>query len=529
MKILRLIFSTILFLTLVTGIYATVLYFKGNMEKKELTDNDRKGTPGQYIKLSRGITHYELGGPDTGNVVILVHGFSVPYYIWDGTYQYLVKQGFRVLRYDMYGRGYSDRPDVIYNQELYQTQLLDLIKQLHLKTPVSLAGVSFGGAIVTNFTCKYPNLVNKVILVDPVYHFGPSSAPEFYTLFDEATHGDDRANGQLTDFKHPEKHTDWVQKYRFQMQYKGFRNAIVSTRYDYKYNGRQSYTSLNNTHKHVLLIWGKDDHTVPFQFSDSVRSVLKVDFFPVDDAAHLPHIEQADKVNAKILEFLRNVDFVKSDSLKPKISIQKRTISADFKIGIRNPHPTDDDCVFTNHYSVAERLKKYPFSKALKIVAVSFRYMDRRREYLTNDSVKIYDDGIHAKVPDSLLHKNPFDIQYESGLHVKNQKLNYSSLIEIQNLSGKQIEKFTNLIYNTTVRKQTDYADPGYTCYSPRNAIVFFDKNGKVYDYLEVCFECMHYRTLSDKFSIGTYCNQKYDLLRQFFIDTGIDYGTIKK
>ncbi|MDR3693557.1 alpha/beta hydrolase [Mucilaginibacter sp.] len=305
MKTFRLIASTVLFLALVTGIFATVLYFKGNMEKKELTDNDRKGTSGQYIKLSLGITHYELDGPDTGKVVILVHGFSVPYYIWDGTYQYLVKQGFRVLRYDMYGRGYSDRPDVIYNEELYETQLADLIKQLHLKTPVNLAGVSFGGGVVTNFTCKHPDLVNKVILIDPVYPFAAPSAPEFYTLFNEATHGDDRANSQLSDFKYPEKHPDWVSKYRIQMQYKGFRNAIVSTRYNYNYNGRQSYTGLNNTHKPVLLIWGMDDHTVPFQYSDSVRSVLKTDFFPIDDAAHLPHIEQADKVNAKILEFLK--------------------------------------------------------------------------------------------------------------------------------------------------------------------------------------------------------------------------------
>jgi pimeloyl-ACP methyl ester carboxylesterase len=306
MKILKVIFNTILFLATVTAIFASVLYFKGNKEKKELTDNDRKGTPGQYIKLRQGITHYQLAGPDAGKVVILVHGFSVPYYIWDGTFEYLVKQGFRVLRYDMYGRGYSDRPDAVYNQALYQNQLLDIIRQTHLKTPVNLAGVSFGGAVVTNFTCKHPELVDKVILVDPVYPFAIPSEPQFYTEFYEATHGDERANGQLSDFKYPQRHPDWVNKYLVQMQYKGFRNAIVSTEYNYGYKGRESNICLNGTHKPILLVWGKADHTVPFKYSDSVRSVLKADFFPVDDAAHLPHIEQVDKVNGKILEFLRN-------------------------------------------------------------------------------------------------------------------------------------------------------------------------------------------------------------------------------
>ena len=124
MKIVKVIFSSVIFLAILIAIFCSVLYFKGNKEKKELTGNERKGTSGQYIKLSGGITHYQLAGPDTGKVVILVHGFSVPYFIWDGTYEYLVKQGFRVLRYDMFGRGYSDRPNVVYNQALYQNHLL---------------------------------------------------------------------------------------------------------------------------------------------------------------------------------------------------------------------------------------------------------------------------------------------------------------------------------------------------------------------------------------------------------------------
>jgi pimeloyl-ACP methyl ester carboxylesterase len=305
LRILKALLGLITFLALTTAIFCSILYFKGNVEKKDLTDAERKDTGGKYIKLSAGITHYELAGPDTGKVVILVHGFSVPYFIWDGTFEYLAKQGFRVLRYDMYGRGFSDRPNVIYNQAFYQTQLLNLIKQLNLKTPVSMAGVSFGGGVTTNFAAIHPELIDKVILIDPVYPNLKPAAPEFYTRFHEATHADDRATGQLADFKYPQRHPGWVAKYKVQMQYKGFRNAIVSTQYNYGYNGRQSNTALNNAHKPVLLIWGKEDHTVSFTYSDSVRSVLKAEFFPVNDSGHLPYIEQADKVNAKIASFLK--------------------------------------------------------------------------------------------------------------------------------------------------------------------------------------------------------------------------------
>jgi pimeloyl-ACP methyl ester carboxylesterase len=305
MKILKVSIIIVIFLVGAASLILYGFYRYNNKETKTLTDADRKNISGSFIKLSQGVTHYQLEGPDSAEVIILVHGFSVPYYIWDGTYDYLVKKGYKVLRYDMYGRGYSDRPDVPYTQELYNTQLLNLINQLKLRGKINLAGVSFGGAVITNFTCSHPDLVGKVILVDPVYEQKKPASPQYFTLYNEAVNSDERANGQLTDFLYPKNHPEWVKRYLPQMGYKGFRNALVSTMYNYHQNGRQSNACLNSAGKNVLLIWGKADKTLPLRFSDSIRSVLKTDFFPVDDAAHLPMIEKADTVNAKIFSFLK--------------------------------------------------------------------------------------------------------------------------------------------------------------------------------------------------------------------------------
>ena len=92
----------------------------------------REHAPGAFIQLSRGITHYEISGPEDAQTVILVHGFSVPAYIWEPTFQMLSQAGYRVLRYDLYGRGYSDRPDTTYNSQLFGKQLSDLIEQLQI-------------------------------------------------------------------------------------------------------------------------------------------------------------------------------------------------------------------------------------------------------------------------------------------------------------------------------------------------------------------------------------------------------------
>nr|WP_294945003.1 alpha/beta hydrolase [uncultured Mucilaginibacter sp.] len=305
MKLLKRFITFLFVLVLLAAAVVAIFYFTQNKETKEITYNLRKNTNGSYEELSGGVTHYELDGPDSGKVVILVHGFSVPYYIWNGTYEYLTEHGFRVLRYDEFGRGYSDRPDTVYNKDLYMDQLKDLIQKLELKRPVSLVGVSFGGAVVTDFANTYPDMVNKVVLIDPVYEFGKPDFSPYITTFKELIGAEKRALSQMQDFKYPDKHPTWVDQYTPQMEYKGFRHALVSTQYNYDFNPRESYAALNAKNKPVMLIWGREDKSVPFSFSNSVNAVLKSEFLPVDDAAHLPFLEQPDIVNPALVTFLK--------------------------------------------------------------------------------------------------------------------------------------------------------------------------------------------------------------------------------
>jgi len=307
MKIFKRILLGLLIIVAAAAIYFWIKFSANDQETKTLNDEARKSVSGSFIRLTDGVTHYESGGPDSSQAIILVHGFSVPYYIWDATYDSLVQNGFHVIRYDEFGRGYSDRPDVVYNEVFYRRQLYDLITSLKLKQPVSLAGVSFGGAVVSDFAVHYPGLVNKIVLVDPVYAFGKLTDPVMIANYKMAMDHEKQASGQLTDFKYPEKFPGWIDRYKVQMQYKGFRHALLSTRNNFpKDTIISNYRQLGQLQKNVLLIWGKDDKTVPFSFSDSVRKIVPVDFFPVDDAGHLPHLEKPGPVNQKIISFLRN-------------------------------------------------------------------------------------------------------------------------------------------------------------------------------------------------------------------------------
>src|ERR1044071_6113424 len=89
-------------------------FLQADRENLTLDDAARRGVPGSFVRLSAGVTHYELAGPPGAATVLLIPGFSTPYNVWDPTFDGLVQAGFRVLRYELYGRGWSDRPDAQY-------------------------------------------------------------------------------------------------------------------------------------------------------------------------------------------------------------------------------------------------------------------------------------------------------------------------------------------------------------------------------------------------------------------------------
>src|SRR5690242_4931268 len=101
----RRVLLVLLVLVVAVLAWAGFNYRRANLETSTLNDDVRKAAGGSYVKLADGVVHYQLAGLDTGRAVVLVHGFSVPYYIWDPVFDTLTRAGFRVLRYDLFGRG----------------------------------------------------------------------------------------------------------------------------------------------------------------------------------------------------------------------------------------------------------------------------------------------------------------------------------------------------------------------------------------------------------------------------------------
>jgi pimeloyl-ACP methyl ester carboxylesterase len=292
-------------------VLATGYYYVRNPERSALDDSARQGAPGKFIHLSDGITHYQIDGPDSGRVVVLAHGFSVPYYIWDSTAAHLASAGYRVVRYDTYGRGFSDRPDVVYDDKLYERQLGELLDSLHI-VKADFGGVSFGGYVTGVYTGRHPDRVRSLILVDPVAGktdatMHPIDYPLVGAYLFQTQNVPRMDEGQASDFIDASRFPDWADRYRVQMRYKGFGRALRSTQIarlgldtDTLY-GRVAAGKFP-----VLLIWGVKDQTVPFESNALVRKAIpSAEFHAIEGAAHLPILEQAAGTDSIIIAFLR--------------------------------------------------------------------------------------------------------------------------------------------------------------------------------------------------------------------------------
>lgn len=286
--------------------------FRG--ETKELDEKTRETAPGNFVKLSFGYTHYEFAGLEDGPPVILIHGFSIPYYIWNPTFEALSDAGIRVLRYDLIGRGFTDRPDVKYDLDLYVRQLFGLVEKLDLETPVDLVGLSMGGPISIAFCDRYPHLTGKLCLIDPAgltmtstslgrLILRPRIGEWIFNLF-----GNRILLSQLTrDFSEPDKFPAYIEMAKMQMKFKGYKRALLSTlRNDALSDLTELYKRVGGQDRQSLLIWGAEDKLVPFSLNRIIRNAIpKIAFYGIEGAGHIPHYEKPEVVNPILVEFLK--------------------------------------------------------------------------------------------------------------------------------------------------------------------------------------------------------------------------------
>lgn len=230
------------------------------------------GQAHDFIDLPDGTVHYRLTGPADGPLVVMIHGFSVPSFVWNDYVKPLNDAGFRVLAYDNYGRGFSDRPATRYDAAFMDRQLDELLKALKIDRRVDLVGYSMGGAIATIFAARHPERVRSLTLIAPA-GLGVATSKNTEMLkrpligdwiirlfglriFHDAAATDSRLAPDpsqfLADFDH-------------QLEWRGYGDALLSTMRNYPLAAAESaFERAGESTRPVLVVWGEEDATVPY-------------------------------------------------------------------------------------------------------------------------------------------------------------------------------------------------------------------------------------------------------------------------
>ncbi|KAI2626919.1 Alpha/Beta hydrolase protein [Hypomontagnella submonticulosa] len=112
-------------------------------------------------------------GPVNGEKVLFVHGDATPSLVFSKIAQGLVDAGYRVMLFDLWGRGYSDTPlHCRHDVRLFATQILLALTSSPLSwmgdgNSFSIVAFSLGGPISLAFTGAFPEAVRSLVLLGP--------------------------------------------------------------------------------------------------------------------------------------------------------------------------------------------------------------------------------------------------------------------------------------------------------------------------------------------------------------------------
>lgn len=270
----------------------------------------------RFVELDNGTTHYEFG-EQTGPVVVLIHGTSGPMTVWDATVPALTDAGYRVLRYDMFGRGYSDRVDASYNLDFFVRQLESLLRTLTIESKVTLVGSSLGAIVAAEMARQHPERVRSLVFVGPAgFALTVSSLAKLGQVpwlgdYLMRVVGDNKlAQHHRKYFVNPNNFESHHRAFAEQLRYRGSKAAILSTlRNTPLQSYLERYRELGTLSIPSLLIWGKEDKTFPYNNHKSfLAAVPHAVLVTVEAAAHLPMLERPDTVNTALVGFLQALE-----------------------------------------------------------------------------------------------------------------------------------------------------------------------------------------------------------------------------
>ena len=238
--------------------------------------------------------------------IVFIHGVGLDQKMWSPQIKSFTKN--TILTYDLLGHGKTPLTKNSLNFDDFTIQLNNLLLNLKIKK-IHIVGFSFGSLVALNFTKKYPNKINKLVLVSTVYKRSKIEKLKVLERYQKAKNNISildqalkrwlspkflRKNVKIkkniikTLTKNPIEHDNFLKSYKLFAKVKHNTKEIKSIK------------------KKSLVITGSKDTGSTVLMSEKLnKDLVNSQFKKIDGAKHLCTIEYSLNVNMMIKEFLR--------------------------------------------------------------------------------------------------------------------------------------------------------------------------------------------------------------------------------
>jgi len=261
-----------------------------------------------------------------GKAVILFHGKNFGGYYWTDVIKALTTKGYRVIVPDQIGFGRSSKPFIHYSFHEFARYNKKLLDTLGIQKIIVL-GHSMGGMLATRFTLMYPDMVEKLLLEDPI------GLEDYRTFVPYESAEEDYKTELKTSYESVKKYyqssyfTQWKPEYNYLVQIGANVNksadfpryAMVSAlTYEMIYEQPVCY-EFGLIKVPTVLFAGKEDNTIvgkalltPEQQAmhgqykvlapETAKKISDCKIIMFDNCKHIPHIEVKDEFLKALME-----------------------------------------------------------------------------------------------------------------------------------------------------------------------------------------------------------------------------------